>query len=88
MADEGELTAVVDRIVGDRAVLLVGEEEQEAVVPVADLPRGTGEGGWVQVRVRAETAVEVVGPAEPAVDEAALESRVEALRRRSRRFKR
>lgn len=41
--------AVVDRIEGGFAVLLVGEREQEHHVPAADLPTGAGEGSWLTV---------------------------------------
>lgn len=42
--------AVLDRIVdGAHAVLLVGEAEQETIVPVALLPDGARPGAWLQV---------------------------------------
>lgn len=42
--------AVVDRIVdGHTAVLLVGEDEREVLVPVEALPEGVGEGAWLRV---------------------------------------
>lgn len=40
--------AVIDRIVdGKHAVLLVGEDETERVLPVENLPDGAREGIWV-----------------------------------------
>lgn len=44
------LSAVVDRIVdGEVAVLLVGPEEVERIVPLAALPKGVREGMWLFV---------------------------------------
>lgn len=42
--------AVLDRVVdGAHAVLLVGDDETEAIVPVALLPDETKPGDWLQV---------------------------------------
>ena len=41
--------AVIDRIEGDLAVLLVGEDERELLVPVRDLPAGSGPGVWLRI---------------------------------------
>lgn len=41
--------AVVDRIVDDTAVLLIGAAESERLVPVALLPEGAGDGTWLVV---------------------------------------
>jgi hypothetical protein len=43
--------AVIDRFEGDKAVLLVGEEEDRLVVPRSSLPAGAKEGLWLQVDV-------------------------------------
>jgi hypothetical protein len=43
--------AVIDRFEGDKAVLLVGEEEDKLIVPRASLPPGVKEGQWLQVDV-------------------------------------
>jgi hypothetical protein len=51
--------AVVDRIEGDLAVLLVGDDEREIHVAVAALPEGAEEGSWLRVRVDGDE-VEVV----------------------------
>lgn len=52
---------VVDRIVdGQHAVLLVGQQEEERVVPVADLPAGAGEGAWMKVRFEGGELVEAI----------------------------
>ena len=43
--------AVIDRIEdGQHAVLLVGEEEREQIVPVAALPPESKPGSWLRVR--------------------------------------
>jgi hypothetical protein len=40
--------AVIDRIEdGKYAVLLVGKEEKEKIIPIEALPAGTREGSWV-----------------------------------------
>ena len=47
-----EEKAVVDRIEeGKHAVLLVGEDEQEFIVPVDRLPDGVKSGSWLRVGV-------------------------------------
>jgi hypothetical protein len=43
--------AVIDRFEGDKAVLLVGDEEDKLIVPRATLPPGSKEGHWLQVVV-------------------------------------
>ena len=42
--------AVIDRIVdGQHAVLLVGDDEREIVIPFHLLPSGAKEGDWVKI---------------------------------------
>ena len=43
--------AVVDRIEGENAILLVGDEQDRLVVPMITLPKGTEAGSWLQVDV-------------------------------------
>ena len=43
------MKAVVDRIVGDVAVLLVGDKEVKVDFPKKLLPSGTKEGSWLKV---------------------------------------
>jgi hypothetical protein len=43
--------AVIDRFEGDKAVLLVGVEEDKLIVPRSSLPAGIKEGQWLQVDV-------------------------------------
>ena len=45
-----EEVGVVDRVVGDVAVILVGEEGAEYELATASLPEGVGEGAWFRVR--------------------------------------
>ncbi len=43
--------AAVDRIIVGKAVLLVGDDQREVVVPLEDLPDGTEEGTWLLVQI-------------------------------------
>jgi hypothetical protein len=43
--------AVIDRFEGDKAVLLVGEEQDQLVVLRSFLPKGSKEGDWIKVDV-------------------------------------
>jgi len=52
--------AVVDRLEGELAVLLLGADEVEVTVPVGALPDGAGEGAWLLVAA-SSAGVEVVG---------------------------
>ena len=47
-----EEKAVVDRFEEGKAVLLVGDEEEQLVVDRAQLPPGTREGHWLRVDVQ------------------------------------
>ena len=40
--------AVIDRFEGDKAVLLVGEEEKKVVFPADELPAGPSEGDYIR----------------------------------------
>ena len=55
-----EEVGVVDRVVGDVAVVLVGAEAAEYEVPATSLPAAAGEGSWLRVR-RDGTRLIVVG---------------------------
>lgn len=41
--------AVVDRIENNRAVLLIGDEEEKALLPATFLPRDVGEGDYISI---------------------------------------
>ncbi|MBI4336506.1 MAG: DUF3006 domain-containing protein [Chloroflexi bacterium] len=43
--------AVIDRVEGALAVLLVGSAEEELTVPLAVLPFGAAPGDWLKVRL-------------------------------------
>lgn len=50
-----EIQAFVDRIEGDKAVLLLGTDEQDVVtIPAAYLPDGVGEGDVLTIVIRYE----------------------------------
>lgn len=55
-----EEVGVVDRVIGDIAVVLVGEEAAEYEVPATSLPEAAREGSWLRVR-REGASVVVVG---------------------------
>jgi len=44
-----ETKAVIDRFEGDKAVLLVGDEQDRLVVLRSFLPKGVKEGDWLKV---------------------------------------
>lgn len=74
--------AVVDRIVEDLAVLLVGPDEREHHLPADQLPPGAGEGAWLLVTGEG-TSLRVVG--HDAAGEADRRARSEERRARLRR---
>jgi hypothetical protein len=49
--------AVVDRFEESKAVLLVGDEEAQLVVELAQLPPGTREGDWLRVELDGDVLV-------------------------------
>lgn len=57
---EGRQRAVIDRLEGDLAVVLVGEEETEDHLPVGSLPDGAAEGSWLWVE-RDQGSLVVIG---------------------------
>jgi hypothetical protein len=79
--------AVIDRIVEGKAVLLVGEDEAEELVPVQALPPGAGEGSWLLVRPGPPVAVVGADPEAEARQRRRIDERMERLRgRRGGRF--
>ena len=74
--------AVVDRFEGDKAVILVGEEEQELVVERGKLPAGTKEGDWLKADVQDDVLLAAeLDPEETARVEARIAEKLAALRR-------
>lgn len=52
--------AVIDRVDEGLAVLLVGDEERQVVVPLAKLPTGVGPGDWLGVTLERGQLVQAV----------------------------
>ena len=42
-----KVKATIDRFEGDKAVVLVGEEQDRLVIPRTELPNGAKEGDWL-----------------------------------------
>ena len=42
--------AVIENITEGKAVLLIGETEEEKVIPINKLPKGANVGDWLQLR--------------------------------------
>ena len=84
-----EEKAVVDRIEeGKHAVLLVGEEEREFVVPAERLPEGAKAGAWLRVRAEGESLT-ILG-VDQGQEEAAkqrIEDKMARLRQRGSRLR-
>ncbi len=84
-----ETKAVIDRIEeGARAVLLVGEEEREFVLPAGQLPQGAAAGTWLRVQ-RTESELTVLG-LDPREDEAVrqrIDAKLARLRNRASRLR-
>lgn len=51
MKEEVTIKAVVDRFEDGNAVLLVGQDEQQAVFPAAELPQGLSEGDYIRMKI-------------------------------------
>ena len=74
--------AVIDRFEGDKAVLLVGEEEDKLIVPRTSLPAGVKEGQWLQVDVADDRVLSAtIDQAETAKRAKEIEEKLAALRR-------
>jgi len=74
--------AVVDRFEGDKAVLLVGEDENQLVVDRRLLPAGTKEGHWLKVELKDGALVGAeIDQAETDAAKARIASKLDELRR-------
>lgn len=88
MLESGDPTpkqrAVVDRVEDGRlAVLLVGEEEREVIVPVKGLPEDAAEGVWLWIRLAGDRVVEAaVDQNETNQVRSRVAEKLERLRRR------
>jgi hypothetical protein len=74
--------AVIDRFEGDKAVLLVGEEEDKLIVPRSSLPAGIKEGQWLQVDVVDDRVLSAT------IDKAETNKRVERIEEKLARLRR
>jgi len=81
--------AVVDRFEGNKAVILVGDEEEQLVVDRAQLPPGTREGHWLRVEVRDDILTRAeIDEEETARVKARIATKLDRLRRGEHRKKR
>ena len=46
-----KIQAVVDRFEDDNAILLIGEDDQQAIFPAASLPEGLSEGDYIRMEI-------------------------------------
>lgn len=84
-----EHKAVVDRIEdGKWAVLLIGEDQVEKVIPKASLPKRAKEGSWLRVRLEDDAVKEIILDAEATTAaRGRMAAKLEQLRQRPRRLK-
>lgn len=74
--------AVVDRFEGDKAVILVGDEEEQLVVDRGKLPPKTKEGDWLKADVQDDVLLAAeLDPQETASAQARIADKLAALRR-------
>ena len=77
-----EQKAVVDRFEEEKAVLLVGEQEDQLVVDRAQLPPETREGHWLRVEVRGDLLLRAeIDEAETGRMKERIAAKLERLRR-------
>jgi hypothetical protein len=77
-----KIKAVIDRFEGDKAVLLVGEEEDKLIVPRASLPTGVKEGHWLQVDVEDDRVLSAT------IDEIETKNRAKMIEEKLARLRR
>jgi hypothetical protein len=77
-----EVKAVIDRFEGDKAVILVGDEEEQLVVDRTKLPESAKEGDWLVADVQDDVLLAAtLNPQETANAQARISAKLEALRR-------
>lgn len=77
-----EQKAVVDRFEEQKAVLLVGEQEDQLVVDRAQLPPGTREGHWLRVETQDDVLIRAeIDQEETGRTKARIAAKLERLRR-------
>lgn len=75
--------AVVDSISGDKASILISEEEVERVIPIDVLPEGCKEGDWLQIKMDGDEIVNITLDRETTGNRrASIEKKMEELRKR------
>jgi hypothetical protein len=79
--------AVVDRIVdGKYAVLLVGDQEIEKMIPSSKLPEGVTEGTWIRVEFNGDDLLSLEADnEETSKTNKRIKSKMELLRQRFKR---
>jgi hypothetical protein len=50
------MKVIIDRMEGDNAIMLVGEEAWEVIFPSALLPPGAAEGDWLELTIERDTS--------------------------------
>ncbi len=80
-----EQQAVIDRIEGSLAVILVGEDERMRQVPVSRMPSGAREGDWMKIRLTDGEITSIqTDPEETQRRRSLIEAKLEQLRRKKR----
>ena len=84
-----EETAVIDRIEEGRlAVLLVGSDERELIVPIDDLPPDAQAGHWLRVRLEDDRLVHAqIDPQQTRAVAARIQDKMALLRQRGRQLR-
>ncbi|MBU9712136.1 DUF3006 domain-containing protein [Evansella tamaricis] len=82
-----EEKAVIDRIVEDKAVLLVGDEEKELIIQKSHLPEEAMAGTWIKVTMsdNGEFQSAVIDHMETNETKERIRGKMELLRKRSKR---
>jgi hypothetical protein len=74
--------AVIDRFEGEKAVLLVGEEQDRLVVLKSFLPKGAKEGDWLKVDVEDDRVLSAsIDADETTAAKSRIAEKLEQLRR-------
>jgi hypothetical protein len=84
-----EEQAVIDRIEDDRlAVLLVGQDERELLVPLDRLPAGARAGNWLRVQLDQDRLIDAeLDEAQTRAAAERIQDKLALLRQRGRRLR-
>jgi hypothetical protein len=81
-----KIKATIDRFEKDKAILILGEYEEEHIVPRASLPHGVIQGLWLQVEVEHDRIINaVIDEEETAKVKEKIDEKIDKLRRAERR---